>query len=347
MLSDTAFLEAIRAEPEADVHRLAYADWLMEHEDPAQVARGEFIRVQCELASLAEDDTRRDALGERESELLRLHRVDWTDRAFVAWLKHPKRACRNPEGHRFCQVMAQGIAAQCDLNALPAEDRRRERLQKVIDTCGQKMDGLGYNPETCTLPLFDQGTFRRGFIDSAEMEDWVVQLFAEAIFDLSVLRELRIDNELTEDRADAALDALVRVGRRSELRELGLCISPEDPATIEELTESPFLSSLTRLRILLPEGFPDETLEALAASPHLANLRHLDFSCELPTDAMLLAILDSPHLAGLTELRIQDADQDTFSPDLLRRARKRFGRTLKGKPGILFTSARPSARKRA
>lgn len=42
-------LEAIIREPEEDVRRLAYADWLDEH---GQAARAEFIRVQCEAMQL-------------------------------------------------------------------------------------------------------------------------------------------------------------------------------------------------------------------------------------------------------------------------------------------------------
>jgi uncharacterized protein (TIGR02996 family) len=42
-------LGAIRAEPDDDTVRLAYADWLDENGDPA---RADFVRVQCRLAAL-------------------------------------------------------------------------------------------------------------------------------------------------------------------------------------------------------------------------------------------------------------------------------------------------------
>ena len=44
-----ALLAAICADPADDLPRLAYADWLEEHDD---AARAEFVRVQCELARL-------------------------------------------------------------------------------------------------------------------------------------------------------------------------------------------------------------------------------------------------------------------------------------------------------
>src|SRR5262245_12883262 len=48
-------LAAILAEPDDDVPRLVYADWLDEHGDEA---RAEFIRVQVELARMEEPDLR-------------------------------------------------------------------------------------------------------------------------------------------------------------------------------------------------------------------------------------------------------------------------------------------------
>ena len=53
MLSDRdALLAAIRANPEEDTPRLMFADWLDEHGEPE---RAEFIRLQCEIALLADE----------------------------------------------------------------------------------------------------------------------------------------------------------------------------------------------------------------------------------------------------------------------------------------------------
>jgi uncharacterized protein (TIGR02996 family) len=48
-----ALLAAIRESPDEDTPRLAYADWLDEHGDPD---RAEFIRVQCAVVRLPDDD---------------------------------------------------------------------------------------------------------------------------------------------------------------------------------------------------------------------------------------------------------------------------------------------------
>ena len=63
------FLRAIRADPDADAVRLAYADWL---EDDGDADRAEFIRVQCALAERPDDG----ALRKRERRLLAEHGSD-------------------------------------------------------------------------------------------------------------------------------------------------------------------------------------------------------------------------------------------------------------------------------
>src|SRR5262245_23767263 len=69
----SAFLRAIHDRPDDDGPRLVYADWLDEQGDP----RGEFIRLQCDLAQLGEDDPRRPGLEWREADLRRAHDRGW------------------------------------------------------------------------------------------------------------------------------------------------------------------------------------------------------------------------------------------------------------------------------
>ena len=84
-MTHDGFLRAILDRPDDDVPRLVYADWLEEHGDPA---RAEFIRVQCELATLPDDDPRRPTLEDREHGLLVAHEPAWlTD--FAALDGHP------------------------------------------------------------------------------------------------------------------------------------------------------------------------------------------------------------------------------------------------------------------
>lgn len=78
MTPEEAFLEAILDDPDADDVRLIFADWLEERGDP----RGEFIRVQCELAKhspkeldFADSSPARFPSPESKAEWLRLRRL--------------------------------------------------------------------------------------------------------------------------------------------------------------------------------------------------------------------------------------------------------------------------------
>jgi uncharacterized protein (TIGR02996 family) len=72
---ELGFLETIRSNPRDDSPRLIYADWLEEQGNP----RGEFIRLQCAMAGLSEDDKQWKALQKRERALLQRHWHEWVE----------------------------------------------------------------------------------------------------------------------------------------------------------------------------------------------------------------------------------------------------------------------------
>src|SRR4051794_11590535 len=72
MTHDDAFLADIIANPADESLRLIYADYLDERGDP----RGEFIRVQCELARQV-PASRREELEARARQLLDEHEEEW------------------------------------------------------------------------------------------------------------------------------------------------------------------------------------------------------------------------------------------------------------------------------
>src|SRR5436190_18493696 len=96
-----AFLSDICEHPDDDAPRLVFADWLSDH---GEADRAEFIRVQIELAKLAEDDPRRPALSRREEELWEAHE----DR----WRAESPHLARLPELHLgACEVGDEGALA--------------------------------------------------------------------------------------------------------------------------------------------------------------------------------------------------------------------------------------------
>src|SRR5438128_7999305 len=81
MLSDRdALLAAICANPDEDTPRLMFADWLDEHGGEAGATRAEFIRLQCELARLADDGGDSQPLYEflRDRDYVTRPAADWT-----------------------------------------------------------------------------------------------------------------------------------------------------------------------------------------------------------------------------------------------------------------------------
>ena len=77
MHSDRPFLEAIREQPDDDLHRLAWADWLEERGDDDRSA---FLRAQLVAARLDETDLALDALEDRADDLLAAHEDEWAGR---------------------------------------------------------------------------------------------------------------------------------------------------------------------------------------------------------------------------------------------------------------------------
>jgi uncharacterized protein (TIGR02996 family) len=63
-----ALIRGILESPDDDAPRLVFADWLEETGEPANVARAEFIRVQCAIAREPDDAARR-SLYLRETQL--------------------------------------------------------------------------------------------------------------------------------------------------------------------------------------------------------------------------------------------------------------------------------------
>jgi uncharacterized protein (TIGR02996 family) len=74
MPTEADFLRAIIADPDADGPRLVYADW---REDCGDTARAEFVRVQCALAAMPEEERQLHPLVERERELELALRDEW------------------------------------------------------------------------------------------------------------------------------------------------------------------------------------------------------------------------------------------------------------------------------
>jgi uncharacterized protein (TIGR02996 family) len=73
MLSESAFIDALRESPDEHSLRLVYADWL----DDAGDSRGELVRLQCELDRTPLGQPRRNVLYHAIRDLCRDSHADW------------------------------------------------------------------------------------------------------------------------------------------------------------------------------------------------------------------------------------------------------------------------------
>jgi uncharacterized protein (TIGR02996 family) len=214
---EAAFLKAVLELPDDDGPRLVYADWLDERGDP----RGEFIRVQCELARLAEDDPRRGELQAREGALLTAHRREWNQPLY--------------------QLLTE---------TSPSISHRERR--EIVRRCTYRrgfVEGVAVRTAvfvTCTDPLFRLGPLRAARLwDAGPLIGDLTRVPALArlaVLDLS-------GNGLTNQDAQV----IARCPSLTGLRRLDLRSNAIGPDGVEALRRSPFLR---RLSELLVDGQP-------------------------------------------------------------------------------------------
>ncbi|WP_020470742.1 TIGR02996 domain-containing protein [Zavarzinella formosa] len=76
-MDEAALLRAILDDPESDSARLTYANFLNQSKRPGDYDRGEFIRLQINLARVTNNDSRWPAMVGRERELIEHYRASW------------------------------------------------------------------------------------------------------------------------------------------------------------------------------------------------------------------------------------------------------------------------------
>jgi uncharacterized protein (TIGR02996 family) len=243
-------LAAVLRDPDDEAVRLVYADWLEERGDP----RGEFIRVQCELA-----------------------RIDAARPVILS-------------AHTSCSWgMWEALADAVDVpGRAELEAREAALLEEHEDEWAGDLSDLGVN----------DWEFRRGFVECITLPAENYLENAAALARVAPLRDVEVE-EIDGRIADLA--ALPELGR---LRSLALHGSQQDePEGIQPLAASPHLAGLKHLEIRY-HYFGDAGAAALAASRHLTELVTLNLdSCRIgPEGAEALAA--SRRLRSLTGLSL-------------------------------------------
>src|SRR5579884_3350226 len=253
MSQEDLLLQAVADNPDDDAPRLAYADWLKARKDP----RGDFIRVQIELARLPADDPGRGPLERRRKALLGKARKAWKkvcpkwarddqdpdfDRGFLAdfrctagdWLRHAAALVRRFPVHR---VNMTATAAQMK------ELARSEALRRI------RVLDLSY----CSLG--DEGV--RDLVGSPNLANLTGLILyrcgvgpdgARALAGSPHLANLRSLNLMEDDVKDEGASALARSPHLKRLAHLSLRSNRMGTAGARALAGAPFVPGLETLR---------------------------------------------------------------------------------------------------
>ncbi len=289
---DGAFLRAIIDNPDDDLPRLVYADYLDERGDP----RGEFIRVQVERATLPADDDRQVGLALRERGLLLRHGGRW-------------RLPYNVRGQEF----RRGFVEAVDL----AEFGQFRQYGEAMFAAAPIRDLRGTLTGPEIAELAGRVELRRLHTLTLHSGLWLGQDFraladSEHTGGLVTLRLPDCGLGPAEFRLLAESPAFPR------LQSLDLSDNRPTDAGAEHLAGSRHLSGLRSLVIrggVQPEAFHDYAVRlhaagatAIARSNHLVRLTHLDLSLNEIGDGGLAALADSPGSASLESLCLAGCD---------------------------------------
>jgi uncharacterized protein (TIGR02996 family) len=227
------FLRRILRRPDDDRPRLDYAQWLERQADP----RGEFIRVQCELARTEEDDPRRVPLESRQAALLEEFAELWTTPL--------KELHVEAEDVTFVRGMVEEI--------------RIEAFWAFLRTGKELFEAA---------PLLRDATFDNGLGDACGVGDRLnVERLAACPY-LARLTSLALDHCRIETAGAGLLASSHHV---AGLMNLSLSSADIGPEGARALAGSPYLRRLEHL-FLYSNHVGDEGAVALASSSHLKRL---------------------------------------------------------------------------
>lgn len=290
MLDETAFVQAIAANLEDDGPRLIFADFLEERGDPASIVRAEFIRVQCALASSANEPNLYEHLTNRERFLLETH---WR-----AWLRP------------ICQALGEPlpVASQRHDNGGPRERHSLEWLNTPRQTHMVFQPWAGR--ETA---YFYCGQFRRGFMAHVAL---VAKPYRGVNHITRLVERSPIDGMTLIQFPMLDLCSTLEAAQPQNLRSLELLYPEQD--SLRAITH---IDGLQRLRELMIRSVRNgaEPLTAFLEGSSFPELKTLLFnSCEIEHEN-LDQFLQLPWVRSLERLEFVQCGFDDMHVHVLRR----------------------------
>jgi uncharacterized protein (TIGR02996 family) len=328
MTDRDALISAITAHPDEDTPRLALADYFDEHGSKDDRLRARFIRVQIEMTrteeqhpkwrklyaeerKLEKDLTRRGVLSPDHLKGI-VGNVGY-ERGFLASVTvYAKRflaeaaafyAAEPIQTVRFAKLSAKSGSVA------PAILFRSPHLAKLraldLTNAGYFTDALGQIADSPHLA----GLKKLVLVENPLTAEGVAKLIDSP--NLPALESLDFSRN---GLGDALAAGLARPGLR-RVRAVNLFATKITSTGVRRLAECPHAIGLESLGLAEPEysyGYDGDTIpehtagaRALAASPHLANLKELDLMYwRIGLDG-LRAIIESPHLKNLRRLRLR------------------------------------------
>ena len=271
---ERAFLQRILANPDADGPRLIFADWLDEQNDP----RGEFIRLQCALASLPGDDPRYEQLLTREQILRDENEGQWTQsiRSLVT-------------GWEFRRGMIEAIS----LDSRQFLDHAPELFQRAPIRRVRLLEGGSSFAEVMQSPLMSR--IRELDLCGAYLGNGGPNLLARSPH----LRHLEMLDLGFNDLTDRGLESLAQLPALENLRRLHLNDNSRIATPgVRALSDSPYLRELRHLD-LSGNDINDSGLRVLLNGQSLKKLEHLEIHHNRIGDGGLAALARSDLLTQL------------------------------------------------
>lgn len=285
-----ALLAACRARPADDMPRLVLADWLDENGQPE---RAEFVRIQVDVSHPTADVERIRALKKREAELLAEYENEWTGGYQQAAARMTPLNMRGDNGgfapvpppHRFVR----GLLRIADASKFVERPELREWMRSPEIPWLEQIDltfGTADWFVKADLPDELHGriglTLGKAGTAPAELRRQYRLLAVSGNF--VTVRSLTVLGETGE----LALEEVTQ-GDVTHLVALSV-IGDEKQRAAGMIASAPF-TSLSSLQL----GRLSETgIRALAASPHLGNLTHLNLLTSNIGDGGMVALCRSP-----------------------------------------------------
>lgn len=259
MTYEEVFLQSILENPEEDTPRRIFADWLLDQQDPVQVARGEFIHLQCDLARSSISPSSASLLALRESQLLDAHSREWG-------IPFQKLGCSCWE-YRRGFVSAIGLPASAWLTHGSSLFHLAPIEEVKLYQAAPLMAELANFPYLSRVRVLD--------LELNDLTDSDLELLAGSPY-LTNLTTLLLWSNRLEDAAVIALSRAVA----PQLTRLDLSGNLIGNEGILALAKSPLLSQLTLLD-LGANRIDEIAALALAASPFATSLCWLNL-CKNP-----------------------------------------------------------------